>query len=219
MSNSVSKTPNIFVRSLRELKSTRCLALTALLIAMNIALDLMGLELRLPPDLKIGFGFLANAAVGMLFGPSVAMLAGVCTDLLGYFAGGFTMGGYFPGFTLTAIVAGLFWGLWMYPRRVSLWRAIGAKVCINLFCNIGLNTLWLYPRRRTATGSPKGATRSMVTSTPLVMPISRKCRLSAPSAVIRSTTPVWPGFRLLSVFMLVPQYCPAARKSAARVKS
>lgn len=143
MSNSVSKTPNIFVRSLRELKSTRCLALTALLIAMNIALDLMGLELRLPPDLKIGFGFLANAAVGMLFGPSVAMLAGVCTDLLGYFAGGFTMGGYFPGFTLTAIVAGLFWGLWMYPRRVSLWRAIGAKVCINLFCNIGLNTLWL----------------------------------------------------------------------------
>ena len=143
MSNSMSKTPNIFVRSLRELKSTRCLALTALLIAMNIALDLMGLELRLPPDLKIGFGFLANAAVGMLFGPSVAMLAGVCTDLLGYFAGGFTMGGYFPGFTLTAIVAGLFWGLWMYPRRVSLWRAIGAKVCINLFCNIGLNTLWL----------------------------------------------------------------------------
>ena len=143
MSNSVSKTPNIFVRSLRELKSTRCLALTALLIAMNIALDLMGLELRLPPDLKIGFGFLANAAVGMLFGPSVAMLAGVCTDLLGYFAGGFTMGGYFPGFTLTAIVTGLFWGLWMYPRRVSLWRAIGAKVCINLFCNIGLNTLWL----------------------------------------------------------------------------
>ena len=139
----MSKTPNIFVRSLRELKSTRCLALTALLISMNIALDLMGLELRLPPDLKIGFGFLANAAVGMLFGPSVAMMAGVCTDLLGYIAGGFSMGMYFPGFTLTAVVAGLFWGLWLYPRRVSLWRAIGAKVCINLFCNIGLNTLWL----------------------------------------------------------------------------
>ena len=123
----MSKTPNIFVRSLRELKSTRCLALTALLIAMNIALDLMGLELRLPPDLKIGFGFLANAAVGMLFGPSVAMMAGVCTDLLGYIAGGLSMGMYFPGFTLTAVVAGLFWGLWLYPRRVSVWRAIGSE--------------------------------------------------------------------------------------------
>lgn len=139
----MSKTPNIFVRSLRELKSTRCLALTALLIAANIALDLMGLELKLPPDLKIGFGFLTNASIGMLFGPSVAMMAGVCTDLLGYFAGGFTMGGYFPGYTLTAIVAGLFWGLWLYPRKVSVWRAIGAKTCINVFCNIGLNTLWL----------------------------------------------------------------------------
>ena len=53
------------------------------------------------------------------------------------------MGMYFPGFTLTAVVAGLFWGLWLYPRRVSVWRAIGAKTCINLFCNIGLNTLWL----------------------------------------------------------------------------
>ncbi|HJC13604.1 MAG TPA: hypothetical protein H9936_07875, partial [Candidatus Agathobaculum intestinigallinarum] len=80
----MSKTPNIFVRSLRELKSTRCLALTALLIAANLALDLMGLELRLPPDLKIGLGFLTNASVGMLFGPAVAMMAGVCTDLLGY---------------------------------------------------------------------------------------------------------------------------------------
>ena len=71
----MSKTPNIFVRSLRELKSTRCLALTALLVAANLALDLMGLELRLPPDLKIGFGFLTNASIGMLFGPSVAMMA------------------------------------------------------------------------------------------------------------------------------------------------
>ncbi|MDO5142243.1 MAG: folate family ECF transporter S component [Eubacteriales bacterium] len=139
----MSKTPNIFVRSLRELKNARALALTALLIAINIALDLLGLEIRIPPNLKIGFGFLTNAAIGMLFGPAVAMLAGVATDVLGYFAGGFTMGGYFPGFTLTAIVAGLFWGLWLYPRKLTVWRAIGAKVCVNLFCNIGLNTLWL----------------------------------------------------------------------------
>ena len=79
----------------------------------------------------------------MLFGPVVGMMAGVCTDVLGYFAGNLTMGAYFPGYTLTAITAGLFWGLWLYPRKVSVWRAVGAKACINLFCNIGLNTLWL----------------------------------------------------------------------------
>ena len=139
----MSKKENIFSSSLKELKSTRCLALTALLIAINIALDLLGLTIKLPPNLRIGFGFLCNAAVGMLFGPAVGMMAGVCTDVLGYFAGNLTMGAYFPGYALTAIVAGLFWGLWLYPRKISVWRALGAKACINLFCNIGLNTLWL----------------------------------------------------------------------------
>ena len=53
------------------------------------------------------------------------------------------MGAYFPGYTLTAVVGGLIWGLWLYPRKITVWRAIGAKTCINLFCNICLNTLWL----------------------------------------------------------------------------
>ncbi len=139
----MSKIPNIFVRSLRELKNTRCLAITALLIAVNIAMDLAGLTVKLPPNLRIGFGFLCNASIGMLFGPTVGMMAGVCTDVLGYFAGNLTMGAYFPGFTVTAVAGGLLWGLWLYPRRLTVWRAIGAKACINLFCNIGLNTLWL----------------------------------------------------------------------------
>ena len=120
----MSKQQNIFVRSLHELKSTRCIAVTALLIAINITLDLLGLTIKLPPNLRIGFGFLCNAAIGMLFGPVVGMMAGVCTDVLGYFAGNLSMGAYFPGYTLTAVVGGLIWGLW-------------------LFCNICLNTLWL----------------------------------------------------------------------------
>ena len=103
----MSKTPNIFVRSLRELRSTRCLAVTALLIAINVTLDLLGLSIKLPPNLRIGFGFLCNASIGMLFGPVVGMMAGVCTDVLGYFAGNLSMGAYFPGYTLTAVVGGL----------------------------------------------------------------------------------------------------------------
>ena len=79
----------------------------------------------------------------MLFGPVVGMMAGVCTDVLGYFAGNLSMGAYFPGYTLTAVVGGLIWGLWLYPRKITVWRAIGAKACINVFCNICLNTLWL----------------------------------------------------------------------------
>ena len=162
----MSKKQNIFVRSLHELKSTRCIAVTALLIAINITLDLLGLTIKLPPNLRIGFGFLCNAAIGMLFGPVVGMMAGVCTDVLGYFAGNLSMGAYFPGYTLTAVVGGLIWGLWLYPRKITVWRAIGAKACINVFCNICLNTLWL-----TITGG-KAMSLLLVTRVPknLILP-------------------------------------------------
>lgn len=147
----MSKIANLFRSSARELRSPRCLALTALFIALNITLDLTGLTLKLSTELRIGFGFLCNAAIGMLFGPVVGMLAGFCTDVLGYFAGNMSMGAYFPGYTLTAIVGGLIWGLWLYrpgtiagdSRVKRIGRVVGAKACINLFCNICLNTLWL----------------------------------------------------------------------------
>ncbi|MDR3766744.1 MAG: folate family ECF transporter S component [Butyricicoccus sp.] len=148
----MSKWIDWFRTSARRLRDPRCLALTALFIALNVTLDLTGLTLRLSPELRIGFGYLCNAAIGMLFGPCVGMVAGVCTDVLGYFAGNFTMGGYFPGYTLTAIVGGLIYGLWLYRPDGSLYRdsrakriarIVGAKASINLFCNIVLNTLWL----------------------------------------------------------------------------
>lgn len=135
---------NLFSRSLGELKHVRCLAIAAIFIAINIALDQLGLTVRLSADLRISFGFLTNAAIGMLFGPVVGIMAGISTDVLGYFIGGnAAMGAYFPGYTLTAAVGGLIWGLWLYPRKVTVWRVIGAKACINLVCNIGLNTFWL----------------------------------------------------------------------------
>ena len=147
----MSKIFQLFRCSARELRTTRCLALTALFIALNVALDLTGLTLRLSGELRIGFGFLCNAAIGMLFGPVVGIAGGFCTDILGYFAGNFTMGGYFPGYTLTAMTGGLIWGLWLYrpegiagdSRAKRILRIVGAKASINLFCNIFLNTLWL----------------------------------------------------------------------------
>lgn len=146
----MSKILKLFQSSARELRTPRCLALTALFIALNVMLDLMNLRIQLTPSLRIGFGFLCNASIGMLFGPVVGMAAGFCTDVLGYLVnqgGGF----YFPGYTLTAVAGGLIWGLWLYrpgsiageSRRKRMIRVVGAKTSINLFCNIFLNTLWL----------------------------------------------------------------------------
>lgn len=138
----MQKKRNIFRKSLEELRDVRCLVVTAILIALNIAMDVLGLRIIISPTLRIGFGFLCNAAAGMLYGPVVGMMTGIATDVLGYIAGNFTMGGYFPGFTVTAILGGLIYGLWLYPQQITVMRAIGAKLSINLFCNIFLNTYW-----------------------------------------------------------------------------
>ena len=138
--------PNVFRRSAAELRSTRCLALTALFVALNVATDLLGIRVQLTPTIRIGPGFLCNACIGMLFGPVAAMLGGICTDILGYLvnSGGAT---YFPGYTLTAMLGGILHGLFLYPPSTSrakrIVRAVLDKTCINLFCNLGLNTLWL----------------------------------------------------------------------------
>ena len=146
MSNLISR----FKSSAKNLQDVRCLSITAMFVALSTAMTLCGLTLRLTPELRIDFGFICSAAISMLFGPVVGMISGFCTDILGYFAGNFSMGGYFPGYTLTAIFGGLIYGLWLYhPEKTSISKkslvayVIGAKACINLICNIGLNTFWL----------------------------------------------------------------------------
>ena len=146
---------NIFARSFGELRSLRCLVLTALFIAMNITLDLLKLRIDLP-GMRIGVGFLTNASIGMLYGPMVCMMMGFCTDTLGFLMNpGTGGGGYFPGYTLTAMVAGVIWGLFLYrpdgapdsktlAGRLSFpLRTLAARILITLICNVFLNTLWL----------------------------------------------------------------------------
>lgn len=135
------KKDNIFVRSMRELRAPRALVVTSILIALNLAMDMLGIKIYLSPEMRISPGFLCNASVGMLYGPSVGMMAGFLTDILGFLFDRSGMG-YFPGYTLTAVLGGMFYGLFLYKDKPTKLRVLGAKACINLFCNIGLNTIW-----------------------------------------------------------------------------
>ncbi len=64
-----------FKKSFEELKSIRCLTVTALLIGVSVALKFV---MIMPSEtLKISFAFVGLAAIGMLYGPVVAGLAGV----------------------------------------------------------------------------------------------------------------------------------------------
>lgn len=135
------KKENIFLRSLHELRDPRALVVTSILIALNLAMDMAGIKFYIMPETRVSPGFLCNASIGMLYGPSVGMLAGFLTDILGFLFDRSGMA-YFPGYTITAVLGGLFYGLFLYKGKPTLLRVLGAKACINLFCNIGLNTVW-----------------------------------------------------------------------------
>ncbi|MDD3225552.1 MAG: folate family ECF transporter S component, partial [Clostridium sp.] len=52
-------------------------------------------------------------------------------------------GTYFPGFTLSAFVGGIIYGLFLYNKKINMLNIFLAVVLINVFVNMGLNTIWL----------------------------------------------------------------------------
>ena len=123
-----------------ELHNPRTLALAAMLSALNLAIN----QISIPVSayLEISFDFLASAATGFLCGPWVAALSGVGTDLLGYVLR--PNGPYFPGFTLSAMLLGIVYGLWYYRKPVQLWRIICCKLTVTVLFNFFLTPLWLH---------------------------------------------------------------------------
>lgn len=100
--------------------TTRKLAVSAILLAADVLLTrVFALN---TPLMKIGLGFAAIALCAMLYGPAWAALVSALGDLIGSLA--FPTGAYFPGFTLTAAVTGLIFGLCLYRRERSWVHAV-----------------------------------------------------------------------------------------------
>ena len=76
----------------------------------------------------------------MLFGPLEAGIVGALIDVLGAFL--FPTGAFFPGYTLTAFVTGLCWGLPFLRGKRSVPRLLLAVVSNLLLCTLLLNTYW-----------------------------------------------------------------------------
>lgn len=93
------------------------------------------------PIVRIGFGFLPIAIIAMMYGPLSAGVAYAIGDLLGVAL--FPTGSFFPGFTITAFLTGIVYGVFLYNKPKTWPRIIGAVLTVCLVINLGLDTLWL----------------------------------------------------------------------------
>ena len=140
MSSMFSFIRSQFSDSFRALSRTRTVTTAGLLLAIQMVLSSYGV-IEVTDSLKISLAHLAVAPTAILFGPVVAGIQGALSDLLGFMLR--PSGPYFPGFTLTAALLGVIYGILLYKTRRTTWQIILARVIVCLFVNIALNTVFL----------------------------------------------------------------------------
>lgn len=132
--------PEKFRQSAQELKQVRTLTGVAMLLAMSVVISFTA-SVRVTETIKIGLGYLITALLGMLYGPFTAALAAGAGDLIKYLLK--PDGAYFFGFTLTAMLGGVVYGVFFYREKCTIPRAIASKATVSLLLNCLLNTIWV----------------------------------------------------------------------------
>ena len=121
--------------------TTKSIALMGELIGLRIVLSQF-LSIT-TPFVKISFFFIPVVIMAIMFGPVLTGAGNAIGDFIGALL--FPAGGaYFPGFTLTALIAGLIYGASYHKKELTLKRIIITNIIVTFLVSFPLNTLWLY---------------------------------------------------------------------------
>lgn len=111
-------------------------------LAMFMAMDLVLRRFSFGTSfVKLGPAFIATILMAYYLGPWIAAIGAALCDQINVLI--FSPGVNFLGFTLTAIVAAIIYGLFFSQKPVRLWRVAVAVLAVTLLCNVLMNTLWL----------------------------------------------------------------------------
>ncbi|MBQ9633046.1 MAG: folate family ECF transporter S component [Lachnospiraceae bacterium] len=126
--------------SMEELKDVRVLACCGVLAALSIALKFVA-SIDIGEYIRIGFSDLPGMTASVLFGPAVGGIFFAVMDIIKYML--VPNGAFFPGFTLSALVNGILFGMVCYRKDITIARIFSVQLLSKLVVSIGLNTYWL----------------------------------------------------------------------------
>ena len=135
-----------------ELKDVRTLVITALMIALRVALK--PLAIPLGPQMSIQTAMLATALGAMIFGPVVAIPAALISDTIGFMI--YPTGDYFLPFALTEIASTMIYALCLYRAKPSPMRVMLSRFFICFLVNVVLQQL-IFSWQYTYLGNPDKA--------------------------------------------------------------
>ena len=140
-----------------ELKDTKMLVITALMIALRIALKPFAIYIG--PQMAIQTATLATALGAMIFGPVVAIPAALISDTIGFMI--FPTGDYFLPFALTEIASTMIYALCLYRAKPNATRVIIARFLICFLVNVVLQQ-FIFAWQYTYMGNPEKAKESIM---------------------------------------------------------
>ena len=140
-----------------ELKDVKMLVITALMIALRIALKPAAIYIG--PQMAIQTATLATALGAMIFGPVLAIPAAIISDTVGFMI--FPTGDYFLPFVLTEIASTMIYALCLYRAKPTTTRVIIARFLICFVVNVVLQQL-IFAWQYTYLGNPDKAKESIM---------------------------------------------------------
>ncbi len=125
--------------SFAKLRSTHWLALMGMTTALKIVLSYFSIPVG--ENLHITMNFLIVALEGALYGPGAGMVLGAVTDIVSFMI--HPDGAFFFGYTITAAVTELVYGLFFYRIETISWqRILVCKLVVNYGIHVLLNSVW-----------------------------------------------------------------------------
>ena len=138
----------MFYDSFKSLKELRTLTTTGILLALAFVIKSFSIEIT--PEVRIGFTFLATCTIGMLYGPVVCGMSTFTLDFIGYIVQNKSPRAYSPQLAMVVIISGIIYGCLLYKcdfqnkKIESYIRVCLSRISVVLFCNIILNSYFLY---------------------------------------------------------------------------
>ena len=163
-----------------ELKDTKMLVVTALMIALRVALK--PLAIPLGPQLSIQTAMLATALGAMIYGPVVAIPAAMISDTVGFMI--YPTGDYFLPFMLTEIASTMFYALFLYrAEKVTPIRVMLSRFCICFFVNVVMQQ-FIYAWWYSYIGNPEKAREQILGIMTLSRILKNLCMFPIESVVL-----------------------------------
>ena len=162
-----------------EMKDTKMLVITALMVALRIVLK--PLAIPLGPQLNIQTAMLATALGAMIFGPVVAIPAAIVSDTVGFMI--FPTGDYFLPFVLTEIASTMFYALLLYRAKVSPTRVMLSRFCICFLVNVVMQQ-FIYAWWYVYIGNPDQAKEQILGIMTLTRILKNLCMFPIESVVL-----------------------------------